>query len=154
MYYYSPSTHGFYRPGVNLVIPADAVVVSESAHQDLLDAQANGQQIIANANGHPVAVDPPAPTLQGLRTQYTSAIQQRLDEFARTRNYDGIMSACTYATSTIPQFAAEGQRCVALRDATWTTGYAILADVEAGNRPVPTVEQVLSELPELTWEVP
>lgn len=97
-------------------------------------------------------LNPSPPTLQEMMTQYTIAIQQRLDDFARTRNYDGILSACTYATSTIPKFAAEGQRCVALRDATWAAGYAILAEVEAGNRPIPTVEQVMSELPALTWE--
>jgi len=96
-------------------------------------------------------INPPL-TLQTMLVQYTTAIQQRLDDFARTRNYDSIMSACTYATSTIPQFAAEGQRCVSLRDATWAAGYAILAEVEAGNRQIPTVEQVMAELPALTWE--
>lgn len=97
-------------------------------------------------------LNPSPPTLQEMLAQYTIAIQQRLDDFARTRHYDGILSACTYATSTHPQFASEGQRCVGLRDATWAAGYAILADVEAGNRPIPSVEQVMAELPELTWE--
>jgi len=80
-----------------------------------------------------------------------TAIQNRLDEFARSRGYDSILSACTYATSTNQSFAAEGQRCVELRDATWAAAYQILADVQSGLRPLPDVETLLNELPDLTW---
>lgn len=83
-----------------------------------------------------------------------SRTQARLDDFARTRNYDGILSACTYATSTVLKFAAEGQYCVEARDDTWDTLYGILADVEAGKRPVPSgYEEIEKELPELAWPV-
>lgn len=79
------------------------------------------------------------------------AVQQRLDDFARTRNYDGILSACTYATSTTPQFAAEGQYAVQARDATWAACYQVMSDVQAGRRPLPSIEQVLADLPALEW---
>ena len=36
-----------------------------------------------------------------LYKEVVDATQRRLDDFARTRNYDGILSACTYATSTV-----------------------------------------------------
>ena len=78
-------------------------------------------------------------------------VQARLDAFAATRGYDGILSACTYATSDIPKFAAEAQTCVNLRDATWAACYQIMADVQAGRRALPTVEQAMSELPQLEW---
>jgi hypothetical protein len=80
-----------------------------------------------------------------------SAVQTRLDLFAQERHYDGILSLCTYTNSAVPAFAAEGQRGVALRDSTWAACYAILADVTNNVRPLPTVEQVLAELPALTW---
>ena len=80
------------------------------------------------------------------------AVQQRLDDFARTRNYDGIMSAATYATSTVPGFAAEGQYAVQARDASWAACYQIMADVQAGLRPMPaSIQDVLDELPALEW---
>ena len=80
------------------------------------------------------------------------AVQARLDTFARTRNYDSILSACTYATSANPKFSTEGSYCVSLRDATWVKLYQILADVELGNRPPPNnVEEVMAELPQPTW---
>lgn len=94
----------------------------------------------------------PAPSPEQLQAQFTADIQQRLDTFAQTRNYDNILSACTYATSTVPKFAAEGQYCVAVRDATWAAAYQILADVQAGTRPMPTgFADVEAALPALVW---
>ena len=80
--------------------------------------------------------------------------QQRLDDFARTRGYDGIMSACTYAASTNAKFAAEGQYCVEARDATWATLYQIMDDVLAGTRAMPSsYADIEPELPVLEWPV-
>jgi hypothetical protein len=87
-----------------------------------------------------------------LQASIVQQAQKRIDDFANTRNYAGIMSACTYVTSTVPEFAAEGQYCVEARDATWSTLYAILADVQAGTRPVPTsYAEIEPELPALAW---
>lgn len=91
------------------------------------------------------------PTVAEIIATYTAAIQKRLDDFARTRNYDGILSAATYATSATPKFAAEGQYAVEARDATWAKGGEILAAVEAGTRPLPTLEALAAELPALAW---
>ena len=90
-------------------------------------------------------------TQEEVQQQFTAAIQMHLDSFAQTRNYDGIISAATYATSTIPKFAAEGQYAVKVRDATWATGYAIMDAVLSGQRPMPTIEDVIAELPSLVW---
>jgi len=82
---------------------------------------------------------------------YIAAIQKRLDDFAHTRNYDGILSAATYAASAVPKFKAEGQYATAARDATWAKGYEILAEVEAGTRAAPTLDELAAELPALAW---
>jgi hypothetical protein len=79
------------------------------------------------------------------------AVQSHLDTEARTHGYDGILSACTYATSTVPTFAAEGQACVAWRDAVWSKCYAELAKVQAGERAMPTPAEAVAELPEMEW---
>lgn len=98
-----------------------------------------------------VPVSAAAPSADQVLAAVTQAVQQRLDDFARTRMYDGILSACTYATSTVPNFAAESQYAVEARDSTWAACYRIMAHVQAGSRPMPTVDQVLSELPTLEW---
>lgn len=93
----------------------------------------------------------PVPTPEQLQADYTARIQQRLDAFARTRGYDGILSAASYVTSTNAQFAKEGQYCVGARDATWAKGYEVMAAVQAGTRPMPTWAELEAELPALAW---
>lgn len=95
----------------------------------------------------------PVPTQAEILAAYTAAIQARLDDFAKTRGYDGILPACTYATSSVPKFAAEGQYAEEARDATWAKSYEILAAVEAGTRPMPTIDEIMLELPLLAWPV-
>lgn len=94
---------------------------------------------------------PPPPMVSEIIATYTAAVQKRLDDFARTRNYDDILSAATYATSAVPKFKAEGQYAVEARDATWVKCYEVLAAVEVGSRPMPTTDELLAELPVLTW---
>ena len=90
---------------------------------------------------------PQVPTV----AEYTSSVQNHLDTEAKTRNYDGILSACTYAGSSVPKFAAEGQACVLWRDSVWASCYAILEEVQAGQRQPPTVPELLALLPVIAW---
>lgn len=151
--FFSQSTGGFYDTAIHgSNIPDDAVEISIEQHAELLEAQGKGKVIQAAKDGHPVAANPPPPTLEQMEAQITAAIQQRLDDFARTRNYDGILSACTYATSAVAKFKVEGQSCVTLRDATWAAAYAIMVDVQAGKRPMPSsLADIEADLPAAVW---
>lgn len=87
-----------------------------------------------------------------LQESIVTATQARLDAFAKTRLYDSMLSACTYATSTVTKFQIEGQYCVEARDATWAALYAMLAEVLSGARPMPSgFAEIESELPVLAW---
>lgn len=90
----------------------------------------------------------PAPLTE---PQYVAALQEMMDLKAKERNYDSILSACTYATSSIPKFALEGQACVVWRDAVWSTAYALLAEVQTGARPQPTMEELMALIPDFEW---
>lgn len=99
----------------------------------------------------PEPVKPP-PTPDQIKDSIIYAVQSRLDDFARTRNYDGILSAATYATSTIQKFAAEGQYAVRARDATWAKLYQIMDEVTAGTRAAPSgYDAIAPDLPVLAW---
>lgn len=59
---YAKSTGGFYDTAIHGDnIPADAVEITTEQHQALIDGQAAGKVIAADANGFPVLQDPPPP---------------------------------------------------------------------------------------------
>lgn len=89
---------------------------------------------------------------KALYDNIVTATQQRLDTFAQSRGYDGILSACSYAGSLVPKFQQEGQYCVNARDITWAKLLEILAEVQAGTRPKPAgYMDIEPELPPLVW---
>jgi hypothetical protein len=98
-------------------------------------------------------VNPPLPpkTPEQIEAEFVAEVQSRLDTFARTRGYDGILSACTYTASVNLKFSSEGQYCVQARDATWAKCYEILGAVQSGTRQTPTWEELEAELPVLEW---
>lgn len=90
--------------------------------------------------------------LDTLQRSIVDQTQAKLDAFAGTRGYGSILSACTYATSSVSKFKTEGQYCVDMRDATWAKLYQILEEVKAGMRPVPSeFKDVEPFLPVLRW---
>lgn len=135
------------------------IVVNLAASESALEAnwhETSDAQIGWTFDG--TTFSPPASpvrTPEEIQVEIVAATQARLDDFARTRLYDGILSCATYATSTVPKFAAEGQYAVEARDATWSALYAMLAEVEAGTRPLPAgYADIEPELPPLAWPSP
>ena len=71
---YSQSTGGFYNRAIHVVIPADAVEITDNEHAALLAAQSAGNRIEPDVNGYPIAVDPPLPSLADFRNSAHAAI--------------------------------------------------------------------------------
>lgn len=137
--------------------PHDVITV------DVTDGPAGPQQVAPEGFvPAPAVIDwgaltpPPGPPSPAeLFKMAIDATQARLDGFAASRGYDGILSLCTYATDPDPVYAAEGQRGVTLRSTTWAALRGIQRDVLAGLRPMPASwAEVEDELPPLTWEAP
>lgn len=59
--FYSPSARGFFSAGQGPAVPPDAVEITDEYHADLIEAQAQGAEIVPDADGVPQAVfaDPP-----------------------------------------------------------------------------------------------
>ena len=98
-------------------------------------------------------VPTPADIAHQVQQSLISAVQNHLDAAARSAGYDDIKSAVTYADEpAVPKFQIEGQRFRAWRSLVWAACYAMLDDVLAGTRTVPTVDELLAELPVLEGE--
>lgn len=86
-----------------------------------------------------------------VRIALTAAVQSYLDANAKSKGYDGILSAASYAGLPVGEpFQAEGLVFAKWRSAVWIACYSILADVQAGVRSVPTEAELLGELPAVT----
>lgn len=135
--------------GCYLQIPPDdhvdrMIVVGDERALDWVGYRANGAR-----DG--VEILPLAPPSLPRVPDYVTAVQAMLDEKARERRYDNILSACTYATSTQPKFQAEGQACVAWRDAVWSRCYELMEQVDASTLAQPTIDELLGMLPTMEW---
>lgn len=100
----------------------------------------------------PMTVDELAVARQEVFLQVREEASARLDAFAQTRNYDSIVTLCSYAGSADASFAAEGQRGQVLRDQTWRALIDYEAGIDAGTIAQPTsIDEILAVLPALTW---
>lgn len=130
----------------------EALIKSYAPVRYWQEQEAVVQDVAIGVTGQVVPPAPVPPVPPDPKVVYVAQAQRLLDNFAKERGYDGILSACTYATSATERFRVEGQRCVELRDAMWAKLYEILGQVESGARALPAnFEDIATELPALTW---
>ena len=97
--------------------------------------------VIAADLGIEVEID-----LPGLQRSLTESVQVYLDKTALQQGYDSMLSLCSYANSSDPTFQAQGQAGMAMRDAVWVYTRALVEEVKAGSRAIPTEQELLAEL--------
>jgi len=93
----------------------------------------------------------PPLTEEEMRTRFTAAIDQYMNDFAKTREYDSMASAASYCDDEDPQFQMEGKYCKDMRSKIYRLSANIRDAVKAGKRPMPTPDEVVAELPVLVW---
>lgn len=133
-----------------LDIPVAYISEANEGEEFYLNCPLGATHIIDN---EPITIipEPAPPTEAEILAAIISAVQAKLDTVARSKNYDGILSLCSYATSTDATFAAEGQAGVNWRDACWRYCYTVMGEVQAKTRAIPTPAEMVSELPEIVW---
>lgn len=89
---------------------------------------------------------------QQIQAQLTNAVQHVLDAKAQELNYDSCLSVCSYIDTGVQKFDDEGKAFRAWRSAVWAKGYEILAQVQSGERAIPTEAELIAELPQLVIE--
>jgi len=130
------------------------VAVIDGVQMTVPDDMANRhRQMIAEWEAEGNAIEPyvpPPPTLE----DYRIAIQAHVDATAQERQYDSGVSCASYVNSTVQQWAAEAAAFVAWRDAVWAYAFTELDKVLNGQRPQPTIDEFLLELPAMQWPEP
>ena len=109
---------------------------------------AEGYTAYMSMNGWELRANPGPKEIQ---TELTNTVQAYMDDAVKARGYDDILSACSYINTGIERFDSEGAACRMWRSAVWEKCYAILAEVQAGARAVPTAEELINDLPKLEW---
>lgn len=100
----------------------------------------------------PISEIDPA-TVQHVYNLAGDYVSEKLDEFARTKQYKDFIHLTGYRYSAIPSFAAEAMRGYTLRDQIWANLLNYFTQVTTGAVPVPTsIADVDALIPEMTWE--
>lgn len=150
---FSASTLGFYAIDYPTdLLPSDVVEIDGNLWRQLLDGQLSGKIISADTAGHPILIVPPAPTPAQAWECFSVAIQTRLDAFAMSRGYDSGATCASYKGDPNPQWDSEANSYIAKRSQTWTKFYAIQDAVKSGTIEMPKLDELLLELPVLSWD--
>ena len=101
-------------------------------------------------DGQVVTVQPEAQTAEQTIARLEKVLDDHLDAVAHSYRYESIRTMVTYATSDHQTFGTEGRAAVKFRDAVYAYGIQVIADVQAGLRPIPTEEELLDGVPLIT----
>ena len=99
-----------------------------------------------------VAIPPYVPTEKEIQEQLERGVEAWMNSVVAERDYDSIDTCIArYTDSPNPKYAQEAKAVKDWNTAVWDRCWELLAEVKAGTRPIPTLEEVISELPKLEW---
>lgn len=142
---------GFYSEEFsNVPSTGQSVEITPEQHAAFLDA-INSQGLQLKLVAGKIEQSKRAVTDEQLFDSKRAVVQNLMDVKARAMGYDNIGSAITYAEEpAVAKFQSEGQALRAWRSLVWAACYAVLDDVKAGKRAVPTDAELLALLPEFS----
>lgn len=136
-------------PTLNKTLKAAGIVFDGFHHAQAAIVEcdpADEQQVRAIIAAHLAPEAVAARAFAETAKQYEAAVQRRLDAAAQSKGYDDIRSAALRAGYVGP-FHDEGVAYAQWMDACWAKCYELLAAAQAPNAEIPTVEQVIAQLP-------
>ena len=92
------------------------------------------------------------PTEEEIQAQLEQGIEAWMNTVVAERHYDSIDTCIArYTDSPNPKYAQEAKAVKDWNTLVWDKCWEILAEVKANTRPIPTLEEVIAELPRLVW---
>ena len=143
--------NGRYDSDIHSELPVGAKKITDELFNESI-SRTNGFLELRNGNVvWSTSPPPPRPTeaelFQLTIKQFDAAVEAHLQAEAVAAGYTNIERACMYAPVPNP-FEAESRSFVQWVGNVWAYCYGELQKVQAGTRPMPTIEQIISELPQ------
>lgn len=86
-------------------------------------------------------------------TLISDYVDNKLEEFVKSRSYKSVVSCVSYIGDPNPQFDADALKMKALRSQVWTTMNAYSATILNNTIPIPkTVADIDTNIPPLSWD--
>lgn len=82
---------------------------------------------------------------------YEEAVQDYLDKTVQQKGYDNVYTCLSYKGDPDPIFSAEADAVLTWRSQVWRCAQSILNQWQQGQIEQPTISEVISQLPILTW---
>ena len=124
----------------------------ETSYQDgveLIDGVPTTKWVITSKTEEEIQVEVAAKTT-AILTSYKTTIQAMIDSEAQSRGYDDINAIAKY--QGYPNMYQEETIALGMWCADcWTKGYIILGEVQKGLRVLPSIEEVIAELPKFIF---
>jgi len=89
------------------------------------------------------------PTREEIINALSENVQYRLDQFAKQKGYDGIISLISYINSSNSNYVNDAQKGIEARDQTWGKFYSVIQDLVETSL---VWENIEKELPILIWD--
>lgn len=101
-----------------------------------------------------VEIPPYVPTEKEIQEELERGIEAWMNTVVAERDYDSIDTCIArYTDSPNPKYAQEAKAVKNWNTEVWDKCWDILAEVKEGKRPIPTLEEVIAELPILDWGI-
>jgi hypothetical protein len=142
------------QPG-EWLIPGGCVTTEPPTLVGGQSAQWTGDEwVIVEPEPEPEPPAPPTPEeiLAAQKELYRQAVQDHIDETARSRQYENGFALASYVSSQVAPWRNEALAFVAWRDQVWLFVFETLAQVEAGDTPPPeSPDALIGWLPQIGW---
>lgn len=96
-------------------------------------------------------IDDTSVKLNYAQTRIEDLLRELINSKPAEKDYDNILTLMSYTNSSNPQWKAEADVFIAWRDSVFEYCYGVLYQVQNGQIPMPTIEEFISNLPELVW---
>jgi len=140
------NSYGFYR-----YLATEKPIYNSNSHKIIENLVLDNSLVSSIYSIVPLEQSEMVQNLANMKILFVSIVDQFLDSTVQAKDYKNILHACSYVESTVQQYKNEALTVISWRDSVWQKAYQIQNEILAGQRPVPTEQEFVAELPQMEW---